>query len=335
MKKLSVLIIVILTLTAFSGSGQNSKKDFYGMWTIEIDGGAVGWLEVHENNGFLDADLLWGGGSVLPVQSVFLLDDDNLVVMRAGEVIREGKNGEERKMFHPHMLKINRSGDRISGNSLHPARDGMKTNVVEFYGWKLPEVPPAPDLSEVKYGEPVELFNGKDLSGWKLINPNQENGFKVEDGILINDPVQKEGQHLSYGNLRTEEEFEDFNLTLEVNIPEGSNSGVYLRGMYEIQVVDSYGKEPDSHNMGALYSRTTPLEAAEKPAGEWQTMDITLCKRHVTVKLNGTTIIDNQPVYGPTGGAISADVFSPGPIYLQGDHGKVLYRNLVLKPIVE
>jgi hypothetical protein len=87
--------------------------------------------------------------------------------------------------------------------------------------------------------------------------------------------------------------------------------------------------------MGALYSRITPSEAAEKPAGEWQTMDITLYKRHLTVKLNGTTIINNEPVLGPTGGAISADLYSPGPIYLQGDHGKVLYRNLVLTPIVE
>lgn len=111
------------------------------------------------------------------------------------------------------------------------------------------------------------------------------------------------------------------------------NSGVYLRGMYEIQVMDSYGKETDSHNMGAVYSRIKPSTAAEKPAGQWQTMDITLCDRHITVKLNGTTIIDNQPVYGPTGGALSGDVLAPGPIYLQGDHGKVSYRNMVLKPI--
>ena len=155
----------------------------------------------------------------------------------------------------------------------------------------------------------------------------------MESWLMI--PKQTPGEkHLHYGNLRTEQKFEDFNLTLEVNVPKGNNSGVYLKGMYEIQVYDSYGKNLDSHNMGALYSRITPSEAAEKPAGSWQSLDITLCKRHVTVKLNGKTIIDNQPVHGPTGGAILSDVFAPGPIFLQGDHGNVSYRNIVLRPIL-
>ena len=201
-------------------------------------------------------------------------------------------------------------------------------------GWRLSDPGPAPELSKVKYGTPVKLFNGKDLIGWRLINPNQANGFKVVNGELVNDPVSPEGQRVSFGNLRTDSEFDDFKLTLEVNIPEGSNSGVYLRGMYEIQVVDSYGKELDPHNMGALYSRITPSVAAEKKAGEWQTMEMILCSRHLTVVLNGIKIIDNKPVYGPTGGAMQADVLKAGPIYLQGDHGKVSYRNIVLTPIL-
>lgn len=197
-------------------------------------------------------------------------------------------------------------------------------------------MPPAPDLTSLKFGEPVTLFNGNDLTGWKLINENQTNGFKVVNGLLVNEPVQPEGvERVRYGNLRTEQEFEDFNLKIEVNIPAGSNSGVYLRGMYEIQVMDSYKRELDPHNMGAVFSRIKPTVAAEKPAGEWQTLDITLCERHITVILNGIKIIDNQPVYGPTGGAMKSDVFAPGPIYLQGDHGKVSYRNILLTPIVK
>ncbi len=332
MKKIFLLLSAILVTLIFADA-QPSPGGFYGMWSIHIENGRVGWLKVYENNGVLDADLLWQGGSVLPVQSVFLLDEDNLVVMRAGEATRAAADGRERKVITPHLFEIIRSRDRISGKSIQPARDGMQVSVAKFYGWKLPDVPPAPDLSKVKYGKPVNLFNGKDLTGWKLTNPGQVNGFKVVNGVLVNDPVQQEGKRISYGNIRTEQEFEDFNLTLEVNVPEGSNSGVYLRGMYEIQVMDSYGKETDSHNMGAVYSRIKPSTAAEKPAGQWQTMDITLCDRHITVKLNGTTIIDNQPVYGPTGGALSGDVLAPGPIYLQGDHGKVSYRNMILKPI--
>jgi len=189
---------------------------------------------------------------------------------------------------------------------------------------------------QLKFGKEVKLFNGKDLTGWELLDPNAVNGWKVIDGVLVNDPVQKEGEaHIQYGNLRTTETFEDFNLKLEVNVPEGSNSGVYLRGIYEVQVMDSYGKPLDSHNMGALYSRIVPSVTAEKPAGEWQEMDIILCKRHLTVVLNGKKIIDNQPVKGVTGEAMTSDEFIPGPIYLQGNHGKVSYRNMVLTPILD
>jgi hypothetical protein len=222
------------------------------------------------------------------------------------------------------------------GYLLNPKRNGKGVDSTAFVGTKLPAPPPAPDLAKVKFGTPVTLFNGKDLTGWRLINDKQKNGFSAAEGILTTDPVQVEGQkHISYGNLRTDQEFDDFNLKLEVNIPEGSNSGVYLRGMYEVQVLDSYKKGLDPHNMGAVYSRITPTVSAEKPAGTWQTMDITLCERHATVILNGVKIIDNQPIFGPTGGAMKSDVFAPGPIYLQGDHGKVSYRNLVLTPIVK
>ena len=127
----------------------------------------------------------------------------------------------------------------------------------------------------------------------------------------------------------------DFNLKIQVNIPGGSNSRIYLRGIYEVQVLDSYGQSLDSHNMGAIYSRITPSVAAEKPSGEWQTLDVTLYNRYVTVILNGVKIIDCQPLMGVTGGAITADEFKPGPIYLQGDHGKVMYRDIVLTPIIE
>ena len=199
----------------------------------------------------------------------------------------------------------------------------------------MPPVGPAPDLASITYGKPVTLFNGKNTEGWRPIDPKKANGFKIVNGTLQNDPVQPEdGTYLSYGNLRTEAEFSDFNLTLEVNVPKGHNSGIFLRGLYEIQVVDSYGSPLDSHNMGALYSRITPTEAAEKQGCERQTLDITLVDRHVTVVLNGKKIIDNKAVHGPTGGAMSPDVFAPGPIYLQGDHGNVAYRNIVLTPVL-
>lgn len=322
---------------ASSAPQKTDISEFTGQWTIDIEGGSVGWLEVRQDDGFLDADVLWGGGSVLPVSNVFLAKDYILMIQRSNNVIvkRDENKNPVKTLVVTDWMEITKSGENITGILLSPRRNGLSVDTTLFTGTKLPPVPPAPDLAAVKYGEPVNLFNGKDLSGWKLINEKQVNGFKVIDGTLVNDPVQKEGEaHISYGNLRTVKEFEDFNLKLEVNVPAGNNSGVYLRGMYEIQVVDSYKKELDSHNMGAVYSRIKPLTAAEKPGGEWQSLDITLCKRHATVVLNGVKIIENQPIYGPTGGAIQSDVFAPGPIYLQGDHGKVSYRNIILTPIV-
>ncbi len=330
MKSLKSILVAVILLTAFFTNAQNAKKDFYGMWTIDIDGGSVGWLNVNDDKGFTDAELLWQGGSVLPVADVYFVDDKTLVVTRTREI----KKSEDRTFISTQTYTFERKGDKFEGVSSEPNRDGMGVSTLKFKGWRLPPVPPAPDLSKIKYGTPIQLFNGKDLTGWKLINPKQANGFKVVDGVLVNDPVNPEGQRVNFGNLRTEKEFEDFKLTLEVNVPEHSNSGVYLRGMYEIQVVDSYGAELDSHNMGGLYSRVKPTVSAEKKGGEWQSMEMILCDRHVTVILNGTKIIDNQPVYGPTGGAMQADVFKAGPIYLQGDHGKVSYRNIVLTPII-
>ncbi len=314
-------------------------SEFIGHWTIDVEGGGVSWLEVTQQDSYLDGKLLWVGGSVLPVSSVFLAKDHVLMVQRESRTVVREKDADNKPLksnVYTIWLEIVKNGDKIEGIFLNPKNNGLGVDTAKFVGTKLPAPPAAPDLSQVKYGEPVTLFNGKDLTGWKLIDEKSKSGWSVKDGILANNPVQVEGQpHIYYGNLRTEQEFEDFNLKLEVNIPAGSNSGVYLKGMYEIQVVDSYGKALDAHNMGGLYSRVCPSVGAEKPAGQWQTMEMTLCDRHVTVVLNGVKIIDNQPAYGPTGGAIISDVFAKGPIYLQGDHGTVNYRNIVLTPIIK
>lgn len=346
-KNLLFLGILFLSLAIVSCNNKKATpepapktdiSEFLGQWTIDIDGGGVGWLEVRQTDKYLDGDLLWGGGSVLPVSNVFLAKDEILMVTNSNNVVRtrDENNNPVKTQVVTNWLEIKKDGKKISGIRLTPKRNGIGVDTVAFSGTLLPDVPPAPDMSAIKFGTPITLFNGKDLEGWRLINEKQVCGFKVVDGVLTNDPVQPaEGQHISYGNIRTDKEFEDFNLKLEVNVPAGSNSGVYLRGMYEIQVSDSYKKELDPHNMGAVYSRIKPVVNAEKPAGQWQSLDMTLCDRHATIILNGTKIIDNQPIYGPTGGAMKSDVFSAGPIYLQGDHGKVEYRNIVLTPIVK
>ena len=277
-------------------------------------------------------------GSVRPVASGFFTDDDQtLYVTRINEVKRKDADGKVvRTQQFTEAIVAKVSGDELNLTRLVARENGHGLIKEEFTGKRIPPVPPAPDLSKVKFAAPITLFNGKNLDGWKLTNPKQATGWSVQDGILVNHPVQQEGQaHLSFGNLRTEQEFEDSNLTLETRVVKGGNSGVYLRGIYEVQVMDSYGHKLDPHNMGAIYSRITPSVSAEKPPGEWHTLDMTLVDRHVTVILNGAKIIDNAALLGCTGGALWSDESRPGPIYLQGDHTGIDYRNIVLKPVVK
>lgn len=332
-----LLTAVFCTLSVQSVAQEESAESFLGMWalTLDYDNNSAGWLELTQEDGFLDASMLWRWGSVEPVEYA-MIAGDQLLLVRGRDMTKKKADGTKRKLHPVYWFEVyNNSADRIEGVANFPNRDGMGVETVSFTGKRIPPEGEAPKLKKSMLGDPVNLFNGKDLDNWELADEGVVSGWKAIDGVMVNNPEQKEGEdHIAYGNLRTKDTFEDFKLSLEVNVPKGSNSGVYLRGIYEIRVMDSYGKELDSHNMGGLYSRITPSEAAEKPAGEWQKMDITLYKRYVTVKLNGKKIIDNQPVKGVTGGALTSDQFSPGPILLQGDHGKVSYRNIVLTPIL-
>ena len=325
-----IVLSLSITCTAFGAAESNP---FVGRWALTIPGGGAGWLGVAEEEGRLVSSILWGGGSVLPVDSIFT-SDDSLFVMRLNKVERKDAAGTVvRTQMYPDVLMARVSGDDMELMQIEAHRNGVGIEQRQFSGKRVPPLPPKPDLSQVKFGKPITLFNGKieDLEGWTLIG-GSANGWSVEDGVLVNKPIEKGAR---YGNLRTVAEFEDFNLKLEVNVARRENSGVYLRGIYEVQVADTAGRPLDSHNMGGIYSRITPTVAAEKPAGQWQTLDMTLLDRHVTVVLNGQKIIDNQPLLGCTGGALTSDELKPGPIYLQGDHTGIKYRNIVLTPVVK
>jgi hypothetical protein len=330
------VFVIALLLSAGLGAATANNDAFLGRWALTIPNGAAGWLEVKKEKSWLDGSILWGGGSVLPVSSVTIADG-TLTVTRVSDVERKDANGKVvRKQQLTETITGQIDGDTLKLTRVMPRANGSGFDRADFTGKRIPPLPPRPNLAAVKFGAPITLFNGRDLTGWRLIDPKSENAWSVENGALANrPPAHAEGQpRRRTGNLRTDREFEDFNLKLEVSVPAGSNSGVYLRGLYEVQVLDSLGKALDSHNMGAIYSRITPSVGAEKRADEWQTLEMTLVDRHATIVLNGTTIIDNQPLMGCTGGAMWSDESRPGPIYLQGDHGAVSYRNLVLRPVI-
>ena len=321
-RNLGLLILSVLVLSA------GAANPFKGHWALTIPGWGAGWLGVDETGGKLTADILWGGGSVLPVDGVEV-SGDRLVLKRFST---SGERGAE--VVTTETITAERDGVNLHLTTVKSRPGQSEFDRAEFSGRLTPPMPPAPDLTKVEYGPSFRLFNGTNLDGWRLINPKYANGWVVHDGILSNYPVQEKGKpRRSYGNLRTIQDFGDFNLTLEVNVPPGGNSGIYLRGIYEVQVADTHGRPANAHNMGGIYSRIKPSQTVEKPAGQWQTLDITLVDRHVTVILNGTCIIDNQPVPGCTGGALWSDPFLFGPIYLQGDHSGVNYRNIVLRTV--
>jgi hypothetical protein len=188
---------------------------------------------------------------------------------------------------------------------------------------------PAPDLKRDKppsWGEPIDLFNGKDMSGWHARPPETKHGWTVRDGLLVN---EKPGT-----DIVSDRKFTDFKVHAEFRYPKDANSGIYLRGRYEVQIEDNYGLEPDSHLIGGIYGFLTPSTNPSKRPGEWQTMDVELVGRVVTVSLNGERLIDRQSIPGITGGALDSDEGSPGPLMLQGDHGPIEFRRVRVTPAV-
>jgi hypothetical protein len=208
------------------------------------------------------------------------------------------------------------------------AGDNLAGTVIDENGktiqWTAIRAPALTPSKSVTWGKPIPLFNGKDLSGWKIRNNQHGNCWSVSGGIMTN--------KLPCADIVSEQKFTDFKLHVEFQVPQNGNSGVYLRGRYETQISDGYKQALDSLRMGAIYGWLKPVVDAAKPPSEWQTLDITLVGRKVTVVFNGQTIIDNETIPGITGGALDSDEGAPGPIMLQGDHTKISYRKVELTP---
>jgi hypothetical protein len=170
----------------------------------------------------------------------------------------------------------------------------------------------------------IPLFNGKDLTGWTAREADKPNGWTVVDGVYVNAPPSVD--------ILTERSFDDFDLYVEFKPAERTNSGLYLRDIYEVQILNSHGR-PLSENMcGALYRRLAPTVNACKPAGEWQTFELSLVGRRLTVVHNGQQLHDAVDV-GPMGtGNASERPNAPGPLRLQGDHQEIAFRNLWIRP---
>jgi len=311
------LTVLILMLSMRGYSEQKDSADptasvqaFLGRWDLTLKTPlreAPSWLEITQEGGHLRARMVsrWGHARPLP----------KCEITNGRITFVSPKEEEERKDDMVFEGKL--SGKTLVGTTTGP--DGTP------WQWTGERAPSLNRKSAPQWGEPMPLFNGKDLSGWKMSDPNATPTWKVENGTLVSPGHGPE--------FISDAKFEDFKLHVEFNCAPGSNSGVYLRGRYELQIEDDPQPEGPTMRTGGVYGFLAPSPEQPRRPGEWQTYDITLVGRVVTVVQNGHTIIDQQEIPGITGGALDSHEALPGPIYLQGSEaGHVSFRNVTITP---
>lgn len=301
-----IIALAVVFASAMSSFAQNAAP-VEGRWdiTIDLDGKPTpSWLEVtHSGRKTLIGRFVYAFGSARPVAEVKFADGKYSFAIPP-----QWEPGDRYMEF-----EFTANGDALAGTMIYT--DGKR------YNWTGVRAPTLRSAKAPMWDKPITLFNGKDLKGW---TPQGENQWIVKDGVLTS---PKSG-----ANLVSDQKFTDFKLHVEFRYQKGSNSGIYLRGRYEVQIEDSKGNEPSPLLFGGIYGFLTPSEMAAKDPGEWQSFDITLIGRHVTIEANGKVIISNQEIPGITGGAIDSNEGEPGPLLIQGDHGPVELRNIVITP---
>ncbi|MEK6301699.1 MAG: DUF1080 domain-containing protein [Acidobacteriota bacterium] len=306
-----VLTVVVLfscgTRPGIRASQEPPEPAIVGRWDITVEttsGSYPSWLEVHKS-GYrtLVGQFVGQSGSARPVSSVEYAEGKLRFSIPPQWERRDSDLVFEAKM----------ENDRLSGWTSDSSGKRL--------AWTGRRAPTLRRQAEPGWDKPIRLINRSGLTGWHEMGANN---WQVVNGVLTN---TKAG-----GNLVTNQKFTDFKLHAEFRYPKDGNSGIYLRGRHEVQIEDSAGLEPATVNLGGIYGFLTPNQDAAKAAGEWQTFDIKLTGRLVTVVLNGKTIICNQAIPGITGGALDSDEAAPGPLLLQGDHGPIDFRNLIITP---
>ena len=277
-------------------------------WWVELSG--VGTADA--SGKFVSAF----GGDLNKIATIDLKGDELVFIIAPNTAA--GKAPGAKRVFHARLV----SG-KLEGTS---ETEGRSDSLVKWTGVRAPVIADKDDGSW-KEGAPIQLFNGKDISGWKALNPGVEMKWTVVDGVMRNAPPTTD--------IISEQKFWNFKLHADFRIVERSNSGIGLRGRYEIQILEDYGKPVNTHGAAALYSRIAPSVNASKPAGEWQSYDIRLVGRQLTVVHNGTKVLDKVEVEGLTAIATNADEALPGPFIIQGDHSYVEIKSFVVTPLVK
>lgn len=207
-------------------------------------------------------------------------------------------------------------GEKLEGDTTHS--DGTPLT------WTAVKAPTLP-YRETHWGQATSLI-GSDLSSWEPRSPGIEMNWKIEDGCLVNTRVGSD--------LILIDAYGDFKLVCEYKYPSGSNSGIYLRGRYEVQILDDFGQKPSWGSSAAVYGFLVPSKNAIHAPDEWNTIEIELIGRWVTITLNGETVVNQKEIRGITGGALDSNEAAPGRLFLQGDHGPITFRKVEITPAV-
>jgi hypothetical protein len=285
-------------------SGQSNP--FVGRWNFNFPPPAsrASWLGVTEKDGKLEVWVQPTGGHVRQVTD-FKLKGAKLK-------LNISKKDKKRPAL---KWELTANGDTLTAIQMR----GKER--VQITGVRAPELKRAMPQG---WTEAEPLFDGKSLEGWVPLGNPADSHWVAKDGLLVNE---------AHGaNLKSVRKFNDFRLHFEVNCPDHANSGFYLRGRYEVQLeYEPLDANPPERRIGSIYGRIAPKADLKRTPGEWETFDVTLVGRTLTVVRNGVKTIDAREIEGITGGALDANETEPGPFYIQGDHtGGLKFRNITI-----
>ncbi len=301
-----VVIGLLLPICAPAAAMQDrSIGDFAGRWdltTIGTEGFSSAWLEIEGTTaGRTQGRLVWLYGGAEPIHDIVI--DDRTVMFH------HSATGE--------WLTFTA---RLTDDRLEGIAKGARSQV-RWIGVRAPDLHSS-GRSGWEYPRP--LMNGRDLSGWVPRNGSGSQCWRIEKEILFNESPCTD--------LISELRFDDFQLHVEFQLRDEGGSGVYLRGRYEVQIGNDAGLTAGPRTTGAIFGQLSPSSSEAKPLGEWQALDVTIVGRNVTVAVNGRRVISESDIPGITGAALDSHEELPGPIMLQGDHGRIAFRNIVLTP---
>ncbi len=301
---------VLAALVPLLSLSQAKPRPFAGRWDFNLNApgstaqrGAV-WLGVTDKNGALEVWYQPTGGNVYQVKDFKASGAHLSLTLSAANAKSAALTWE-----------LDADGNALNGTQTQGDRK------LTLHGVRAPELKRDPPKA---WSTPEPLFNGKDLTGWEPMGDPSRSHWTVKDGLLYN--------ATRGANLRTTRTFTDFKVHYEVNCPDDANSGFYLRGRYEVQLeYEPLDHNPPERRIGSIYGRIAPQPTVPRTPGAWETFDVTLVGRTVTVVHNGVTTIDRKEIEGITGGALDANEAEPGPFYIQGDHtGGLQFRSVTV-----